>query len=534
MPRPWRASDPRAPLGGELFPRIGGVEVVVDGLVRALPPLGIELRVIAPAEDGTPAEELHAGVPVHRFPFGEALTHRDVRSIARIRRRIAEITEALPPTWPTCTRFIRDSCSTSRHRRPAWRDGSSPSTGGRGSRTAPRRLPAKLLVRADRITSCSAAVLALARQRIPAIRPVSSVIPNGVPPVQEMPTPLPFDPPRILCLGRLVAEKGFDLAVAAVAALSDRTPRPELVVAGDGPERAALEAAVAAEGLAGRTEFTGWVAPAAVPALVNRCTLVVVPSREEPFGLVAVQAGLMARPVVAAAVGGLPEVVRHGRTGLLVPGDDRGALTSAIRDVLDHPDLARRLGAAGRRRAHRSLGWPARRPGTRNCTEPSFRRPSMASSPSRFVRNDHLLASDVIDEEAIIIRLGDGTYYSLRGAGAAVWTGLAASPGLDDLVDAVMARFDVDRERARGTYRALPARLVAENLVTADPTPPAAPPRPVEPVARREPYAAPELEVHRDMAELLAIDPPTPDVLDHLLRRPGETDVKPSEGSRRA
>jgi hypothetical protein len=158
----------------------------------------------------------------------------------------------------------------------------------------------------------------------------------------------------------------------------------------------------------------------------------------------------------------------------------------------------------------------------------------MASSPSRFVRNDHLLASDVIDDEAIIIRLGDGTYYSLRGAGAAVWTGLAASPGLDDLVDALMARFDVDRERARQDLQTLLTRLVAEDLVTPDPTSPPGPRRPSEPVGQRQPYAAPELEVHRDMAELLAIDPPTPDVLDHLLRRPGEIDVKPSEGSRRA
>jgi hypothetical protein len=111
---------------------------------------------------------------------------------------------------------------------------------------------------------------------------------------------------------------------------------------------------------------------------------------------------------------------------------------------------------------------------------------------------------------------------------------LAASPGLDDLVDALMARFDVDRERARQDLQTLLTRLVAEDLVTPDPTSPPGPRRPSEPVGQRQPYAAPELEVHRDMAELLAIDPPTPDVLDHLLRRPGEIDVKPSEGSRRA
>ncbi len=329
---------------------------MVDGLLRTLPSLGIELRVIAPAEDGAPAEELHAGVPVHRFPFREALARRDVPSLARIRRRITDITQTFAPDVAHLHAF-----------HPGFLFHFQTSGAGRTPRLVtlhgwprlsygPDTIAGGLLRSADRVTSCSAAVLALARQRVPAIRLVSSVIPNGVPPAREMPTPLPFDPPRVLCLGRLVPEKGFDLAVAAVARLPDRAPRPELVVAGDGPERGALEAAVAARGLAGRTEFTGWVAPAAVPALVNRCTVVVVPSRDEPFGLVAVEAGLMARPVVAAAVGGLPEVVRHGRTGLLVPGGDSEALARAIGSVLDCPALARRLGAAGRRRTHRTFG----------------------------------------------------------------------------------------------------------------------------------------------------------------------------------
>jgi glycogen(starch) synthase len=341
---------------GSFLPRIGGVEVVVDGLVRSLPSLGVELRVIAPAEAGAPAEELHAGVPVHRFPFREALAARDVRSIARIRRRIAEITQAFAPDvahlhafHPGFVFHLQTSAAGKARRLVTLHGWPKLSYG-------PETVAGRLLRTADRVTSCSAAILALARRRIPAIRRVSSVIPNGVPPGRDIPTPLPFDPPRILCLGRLVPEKGFDLAVAAVAALGDRTPRPELVVAGDGPERAALEAAVAARGLSGRTAFTGWIAPGAVPPLVNQCTLVVIPSREESFGLVAVEAGRMARPVVAAAVGGLPEVVRSGRTGLLVPGGDSGALARGIGEILDHPDVARRLGAAGRRRAHRSFG----------------------------------------------------------------------------------------------------------------------------------------------------------------------------------
>ena len=78
--------------------------------------------------------------------------------------------------------------------------------------------------------------------------------------------------------------------------------------------------------------------------------MVLMPSREESFGLVALESGLMGRPVIASRVGGLPEVVQHGETGLTVPRDDPEAMAAAAVRLLREPDRARRFGEAARER----------------------------------------------------------------------------------------------------------------------------------------------------------------------------------------
>ena len=110
-------------------------------------------------------------------------------------------------------------------------------------------------------------------------------------------------------------------------------------------------------GLGQAVHFIGWVAPERVPELMNQATIVVMPSRSEGLPQVSIQAAQMARPVVAAHVGGLPEVVLDGETGLLVQTEDSDALAFGIAQLLEHPEDAVRMGAAARCRAQKVFDW---------------------------------------------------------------------------------------------------------------------------------------------------------------------------------
>jgi glycogen synthase len=155
----------------------------------------------------------------------------------------------------------------------------------------------------------------------------------------------------VLCLGRLVPDKGFDLALAAFAAIADRFPQLRLIIAGDGPARLSLEKQAAALGIAGWVDFLGWVPPEKVAELINLATIVVMPSHREGLPTVALEAALMARPVVGTRVGGFPEVVLHQKTGWLVPPGDENALAEALLLLLNEPRSAVEMGEAARIRA---------------------------------------------------------------------------------------------------------------------------------------------------------------------------------------
>jgi glycosyltransferase involved in cell wall biosynthesis len=142
----------------------------------------------------------------------------------------------------------------------------------------------------------------------------------------------------LLAVSRLTPQKGLDVAVRALPLVRERHPDAVLVVLGEGPERARLEA----DGvyLLGRVpDVTAWL---------RRADLLVHPARWEGFGLSLLEAMLSAVPVVATRVSSIPEIVRDGETGILVPPDDHEALAAAIVSVLDNP---RDYGLAGRARA---------------------------------------------------------------------------------------------------------------------------------------------------------------------------------------
>jgi glycosyltransferase involved in cell wall biosynthesis len=164
------------------------------------------------------------------------------------------------------------------------------------------------------------------------------------------PEPEPYEgPPRFLCVGRLIPIKGHVVLLRAFAAARAELPELELELAGRGPLEPALRALVKELGIGGAVRFLGHVVP--VQRAIERAAVVVVPSLGEGFGMVALEAMERARPVIAAAVGGLEDIVRDGETGLLVPSAEVGPLRRSIVELARDPAQARRLGAAGRRRA---------------------------------------------------------------------------------------------------------------------------------------------------------------------------------------
>ncbi|MCC7282181.1 MAG: glycosyltransferase, partial [Acetobacteraceae bacterium] len=155
--------------------------------------------------------------------------------------------------------------------------------------------------------------------------------------------------PVLLAMGRLHANKAFDVAIRALA----RIPRAELAIAGEGPERMALENLARSEGIADRVKFLGWRDDQA--ALLAGCDVFLCPSRHEPLGNVVLEAWSAARPVVAAAAQGPAELITDGRDGMLVAKDDPAALAGAVTSLLEDRSRAAALAAAGRARYERDF-----------------------------------------------------------------------------------------------------------------------------------------------------------------------------------
>ncbi len=342
------------------LPSIGGVEVFAARLLPALARRGHEITVVAGHHrPGLPDEFDHEGVRVRRYWFHAILAANDVDRMAEALRAVWRLQREHPPdlihlnTLGPSVLFHLASLG----RRPAsvllTMHSPVPADAARGDTLAGRALRS-----ADWVNCNSHAVHADLLRVAPELRDRSSVTYYGMPVPAHRPSERPTAAPRVLGFGRLVADKGFDLAVRAFAMVLPRVPDARLVLAGDGAARAELEALACSLGLSGAIEFLGAVPPDAVPALVDRAALVVVPSRwDEPFGLVALEAAFMARPVVAARVGGLAEVVEDGTTGILVDREDPTALAHAIVRLLEDPAAADRMGRAARVRAVERFAW---------------------------------------------------------------------------------------------------------------------------------------------------------------------------------
>jgi len=167
----------------------------------------------------------------------------------------------------------------------------------------------------------------------------------------------------LVTVARLQEHKGMDTVIRALPAILAGAPDVRYAVAGAGPDRERLEQLAQELGVGDRVRFLGGVGDQDLPAFYNLASVYVGASRRagrlgvEGFGISLVEASACGLPVVAGNSGGIPDAVRDGETGFLVPPEDPPALAGAISRLLADTELARRVGAAGRRAVETYYNW---------------------------------------------------------------------------------------------------------------------------------------------------------------------------------
>jgi len=225
-------------------------------------------------------------------------------------------------------------------------DASDPSASPAGARRRAGSWAAKTAFKrveyavADRVICVSRASARFLQVRYGVPGTSIDIVPNGIAASAPL-APGPLTDPCFVAVGSVINQKGFDLLIDACSHAKEAW---RVVVLGDGPHRAALAGRAASVGAS--IEFAGWSED--VASVLGHSRGLVLPSRWESWPYVAMEAMALGRPVVAAAVDGIPELVIDGRTGLLVPPGDAEAVAGALDLLASDADLAVRLGEAGR------------------------------------------------------------------------------------------------------------------------------------------------------------------------------------------
>jgi len=356
-------------------PHLGGVEELVRQLAREFRGRGIAVIVLTnrwPRD--LPGYEVVDGTQVYRVPFrvGEGSLKAIVSAKATsavIHRRVRTILQR------HAVDLVHVQCVSSNGLyalRAAQTIGLPLVVTAQGERTMDatqvyQRSPAicqilrALLDQADVVTACSQAVLDDLEAWHQPLGVKGVVVHNGVAAADVLrDIPPESTEPHILALGRLVPQKGFDVLIRAYAVALREDPgfRPNLVVAGSGPEEESLAALVRTLSMTDRVHLTGPADRDAVAGLLGNAICVALPSRHEPFGIVGLEALAAGRPLIASRTGGIPEYVRSGENGLLVEPGDVDAWAVALRVVAGDSGLRARLAREGLETG-RHFTWPS-------------------------------------------------------------------------------------------------------------------------------------------------------------------------------
>lgn len=173
----------------------------------------------------------------------------------------------------------------------------------------------------------------------------------------------PADKPRVLFTGRLIERKGLEYLLHAVPMIRSRVPNADFIITGDGDQRERLEKLSAELGLNEIVSFKGFVSKEELSQEYAKCNVWVNPGivdswgDAEGLGIGSIEAYSYFKPVVASRVGGIPDTIRDGETGYLVPQKDSKALAEAICDLLIDPEKCRKFGKAGFKFAKETFSW---------------------------------------------------------------------------------------------------------------------------------------------------------------------------------
>lgn len=339
---------------------LGGAENVLATLARAAPAVGIRLQVTS----------LEA-------PRGERATLLAALERAGLRPRFLGIPRlAHPAAVPRVAAAVRDSGCDVVHAHLEYAAVLAPIAARMCGRRAvatlhhvPGRLPRREALK-ERLAVSAATrgggLICVSRASLDAFadryrsRPGAwTVVHNGVdlslfdpapaPPPADL--SLPAGAPLVAFVAAMRGRKGHACALHAWRRLADSRPDARLLLVGSGAEEPALRALARRLGLDGSVRFTGYRDD--VARLMRASTLVLLPSQIEALPTTLIEAAACGRAVVASDVGGVPEVVTHGRSGLLVPPDDPDRLAGAVRALLDDGPRREAMGRAAREIAER-------------------------------------------------------------------------------------------------------------------------------------------------------------------------------------
>ena len=318
-------------------------------LIPALQSRGHDVTVLASyTGPGLPAFAKVGSVPVYRFDTWSALSTKDLKSLMSVRKAISSFKRELNPD------IIHLHFGATAYLHLQTQSAVQPPT-----LTTVHALPesslkensvfSKVAHASQAVNAVSSKGKQLLSQAFPDLVDRFSFVYYGLGSAWQDATridPPSFGEPVILCLGRLVQQKGFDIALKAFARIVPAFPKAHLQIVGEGVEEAALKQLAATLGISHQVRFVGSVPPHAVREVLNQASMVLLPSRYEGLPLVALEAARMQRPIISSDVDGLPELVRDQESGLVLAENNEHELAKAILYLLQNPEQAIRMGKA--------------------------------------------------------------------------------------------------------------------------------------------------------------------------------------------